>query len=274
MRKLRPNAERNFSPLRDKVLASILRQLLVTEFGYQNKVIFADVMISEILKKVEAFVKPLSSVKPGQLVWMAVVNDGAKHTFQKMRDTTQVPLVLDLITDSDLKILADGGSLLKVRRQRHARLLDQALAQGGVLAISDLTAMTLASQARVRADIAHIKKSEGRTVPHRGSVQDIGPTLSHKVEVARLLEAGHLEPDICRMLSPTHDLRSVERYAQTYKNVLKLLDGGFSPSDIAGILSLSKKLLEAYTDLVKELHPEITERNPHLEPQEPKPQET
>ena len=51
-------------------------------------------------------------------------------------------------------------------------------------------------------------------------VQDIGPTLSHKVEVARLLEAGYLEPEICRKLSPIHCLRSVENYAQTYKIVI------------------------------------------------------
>lgn len=269
MRKLRPTSERNFSPLRDKVLASMLRQLFVTQFGYENKVIFADAMINEILKTIEAFVKPLSSVKPGQLVWMAVINDRGKHTFQKMKETPQVPLVLDLITDGDLKALAEGGSPSDVRRQRHARLLDQALEQDGVLAISDLSAMTLANQAQVRGDIAHVKEAEGRTLPHRGSVQDIGPTLSHKVEVARLLEAGHLEPDICRMLSPVHDLRSVERYAQTYKNVLKLLEGGFAPSDITGILSLSKKLVQAYTELVQEHHPNITDSNPYLQLQEP-----
>jgi hypothetical protein len=41
-----------------------------------------------------------------------------------------------------------------------------------------------------------------------------------------------------------HDLRSVENYAQSYKNVLKLLERGFAPKEISGILSLSKRLVD------------------------------
>ncbi|MCK4451029.1 MAG: hypothetical protein KAX26_10590 [Anaerolineae bacterium] len=37
----RTRRQRNFSPLRDKTLSSVLRQLFVTEFGYESKVIFA-----------------------------------------------------------------------------------------------------------------------------------------------------------------------------------------------------------------------------------------
>ena len=264
MRRLRPKRERSFSPLRDKTLASVLRHLFVTEFGYDKKVIFAEVMIERILETLETFLKPLPLLKPGQLLWMAVRRDRCKHTFESMQDTPKVPVVLDLVTDQDLQALAQGEALLHVRRHRHARLLDQALAQGGVLAQSDLTVIGLASEDQVRGDIQHIQEEEDRLLPYRGSVQDIGPTLSHKVEVARLLEAGCLEPDIGRKLSPVHDLRSVERYAQTYKNVLKLLDGGFAPQEISAILSLSRRLVGSYVELVKEHHPEILAANPHL----------
>ena len=195
---------------------------------------------------------------------MAVRRDRCKHTFESMKDTPKVPLVLDLVTDEDLQALAEGKALLKVRRRRHARLLDQALAQGGVLAHNDLRAISLASQHQVRGDIEHVQQAEDRLLPYRGSVQDIGPTLSHKVDVARLLESGCLEPEIGRKLSPVHDLRSVERYAQTYKNVLKLLDGGFAPQEISAILSLSHRLISSYVEIVKEHHPEILAANPHL----------
>jgi hypothetical protein len=80
--------------------------------------------------------------------------------------------------------------------------------------------------------------------------------------VARLLEAGHLEPEICRLLSPTHDLRAVENYAQTYKNVLKLLERGFAPGEISGILAIGERLVNAYVEIVREHHPEILASNP------------
>jgi len=178
----RTRRQREFSPLQDKTLANVLRQLFVTEFGYEKKVLFAEVMIERILATIDAFVKPVSLLKPGQLLWMAVANDGRKHTYKPMKDTPQVPVVLDLVADDDLKALVNGEKFLVVRRHRHARLLQQALAQGGVLAQTDLAAITLMCQGQVGQDIAHVQRARDRLLPYRGTVQDIGPTLSHKVE--------------------------------------------------------------------------------------------
>jgi hypothetical protein len=257
--------ERTFSPLRDKTLANVLRHLFVTEFGYANKVIFAEAMIDRILETIDAFVKPTALVKPGQILWMAVADDGNKHLFKSMKDTPQVPVLLDLLTEHDLQALADGEDLMVLRRRRHSRLLDQAYEQGGALAHTDLCAITLSSESQVAKDVAHIQRTEERLLPHRGVVHDVGPTLSHKVQVARLLEAGYLEPEIGRRLSPTHDLRSVERYAQTYKNVIKLLERGFAPIEISGILSISRRLVRAYIEIVNEHHPDILAGNPHTQ---------
>jgi hypothetical protein len=264
MKQRRTHRERNFGPLQDKTLANILRHLFITEFGYENKVLFAEAMIQRILEAMDAFVKPRSLLKPGQMLWMAVIRDGHKHTLKSMKETPQVPVILDMVTDDDLEALTNGDSFRDVRRGRHARLLDQAMAQGGVLAQTDLAALTLTSEEVVRRDIVQVQQAEDRRLPHRGSVQDIGPTLSHKVEVARLLEAGYLEPEICRKLHPVHDLRSVQRYAQKYKNVLKLLDHGFAPGEISSILSLSTRLVNDYIQIVKEHHPEIVSGNVQL----------
>jgi hypothetical protein len=271
MSRKRSHRERNFSPLRDKTLTNVLRHLFVTEFGYANKVIFAEAMIDRILETIDAFVTPASLVKPGQMLWMAVANDGKKHLFKSMKDTPQVPVVLDLVTDHDLQALADSQDLMVLRRQRHTRLLDQAYDQGGALAHTDLRAITLSSEGQVAIDIAHVQRTEARLLPHRGTVHDVGPTLSHKVQVARLLEAGYLEPEIGRKLSPTHDLRSVERYAQTYKNVIKLLERGFAPTEISGILSISRRLVGAYIEIVNEHHPDILAGNPRLQAQKDAP---
>ncbi len=257
MRRLRPRHERTYSPLRDKTLSSVLCHQFVTEFGFENKVPIAEVMIERILSTIETFLQPHSLLKPGQLLWMAVQKDDRKHTFRSMKQTPQVPVILDLVTDDDLQALVDGQDFQAVRRDRHARLLKQAFAQAGVLAQTDLSAITLTSDGLVSADIAHVQKTNNCLLPYRGSVHDLGPTMSHKVEVARLLESGYLEPEICRMLTPVHNLRSVERYAQSYKNVLKLLDGGFAPKEIGGILSLSDRLVSSYMEIVNEHHPNL-----------------
>ena len=263
MRRLRPRRERTYAPLRDKTLNSVLCHQFVTEFGFENKVPIAEVMIERILGTIETFLQPHSFLRPGQLVWTAVQNDGRKHTFRSMKQTPQVPVILDLVTDEDLQSLADGRDFQSLRRDRHARLLEQAFAQGGVLAQTDLSAITLTADYLVSRDVAHVQQTNNCLLPYRGSVQDLGPTMSHKVEVARLLESGLLEPEICRRLKPVHNLRSVERYAQCYKNVLKLLDRGFTPKEIGGILSLSDRLVGSYLEIVEEHHPNLLDGNSH-----------
>lgn len=260
------NRQRTFSPLQDKELESVLLRLFIDEFGYDNKVIFAQAAIRRILEILEAFMKPRSLLKPGQLLWMAVAHDGKKHAGQRMRDIPQVPVVLDLITKEDLQALADGRKYIDVRRQRNARLLRQAFEQGGVLSQSDLASMMLVSNKSLGEDIRHVQEEEGRLLPYRGTVHDLGRSLTHKVEIIRLFEQGYLESDICDKLSPAHDLSSVERYVQRYKSILKLLTRGFSPHEISGILSMSKSLVVAYVDIVREHHPEIAEHNQHTSP--------
>lgn len=265
MRQRRSARQETFSPLRDKTLANVLRHLFVTEFGYENRVLFAEAMIERILETLEAFLRPASLLKPGQMLWMAVAHDGRKHTHQPMKETPQVPVILSLVTDEDLQALAQGEDYRVVRRRRHARLLREAFASGGVLAQGDLAAITLTSRQQVSEDIARFQQAESCLLPYRGSVQDIGATISHRLEVARLLEAGYLEPEICRKLSPVHDLRSVENYAQTYKNVLKLAERGFTPGEISGILRIGERLVSAYVDIIRQHHPDILDSNPHLQ---------
>jgi len=264
MKGRRTDRQETFSPLRDKTLASVLCQLFIREFGYGNKVPFAQVMIERILETIDAFVRPASQLRPGQLLWMAVAYDGRKHAMKAMQQIPQVPVILDLVTDEELQALAGGAKWTVVRRDRHARLLKQAFEQGGVLAQSDLAAISLRHHWTIHHDIAEIQNEQQCLLPYRGAIQDVGATLSHKVQVARLLEAGHLEPEICHLLSPLHDLKSVERYAQTYKNVLKLAERGFAPNEISCILQIGMRLVGAYIDIVNEHHPEILARNPHL----------
>ena len=187
-----------------------------------------------------------------------------------MRDTPQVGVVLDLITEEELAELEAGQEYKVVRQQRMARLLRQAYAQGGVLAQSDLAAIMLWSTSVAYTDLAAYGEANECILPYRGSVQDLGATVTHKVEVIRLLEAGFLEPEICKRLDIPHDLRQVENYAQTYKNVLKLLERGCSPEEVASILSVGQRLINSYLEIVQEHHPDLlhVDRKPKQAPDE------
>lgn len=259
-----PFRRRVYGPLRDKKLENVLTQLFTREFGYEDKIVFAEVMVDRILSEIEHFVRPHTLVKPGQLLWMAVACDGSKHARKTMREIPQVPVLIDLVSDDDLESLANGDSFQDVRERRVARLFNQAFAQGGALAQSDVAAILLGSCHQVRNIIEKTREKTKRILPYRGSVHDMGGTITHKVEVIRLYEQGYVETEICRLLTPVHSLSSVEKYIQSYKNILKLLGRGFAIPEISGILSMSQRLVGAYVDIVREHHPDVINQRPGI----------
>src|SRR5690606_24138898 len=98
MTRRRSDRQETFSPLRDKTLQNVLRHQFVNAFTYVYKVIFAEAMTERIPQTVASFTRSAPQLKPGQLLWMAVPDDGRKHTNKRMRDTPQVPVILDLVT--------------------------------------------------------------------------------------------------------------------------------------------------------------------------------
>ena len=197
-------------------------------------------MIQRILETLYAFLIPRSFLKPGQLLWMAVANDGKKHGGQPMKEIPQVPVVLDLVARDDLQQLAKGEKYINVRRRGTLVSFSKPSNKEACSPKLTCACINLVSRGLIGLDIGYFQKTEHRLLPYRGTVQDAGGTVSHKAEAVRLFENGHLEPDICTMLSPAHTLAAVENYVQSYKNILKLLRRDFSPLEISGILSMSK----------------------------------
>jgi hypothetical protein len=264
MSRARSDRAETFGPLQDKTLHAVLRQQFMTEFGYGSGPAVADMIVEEVLQTLASYIRPPRALRPGQLLWMAVAHDGAKHARGPMREIPLVPVVLDWVTEAELAALSTGMPFEEAREERMARLLTQALAQGGVLAQSDLAALSLLSRKQVSRAIHKYQVEHATLLPYRGTVQDVGGTLTHKVEVIRLFEAGYLEPEICKRLKMEHDLSAVENYVQTYKHVLKLLERQFTLEEISGILRIGMPLVRAYIDIVQEHHPEILARHPNL----------
>jgi hypothetical protein len=263
MRK-RSNRYRNYHPLLDKTIPNVLLNLFAEEFGYGDKKVFAEVMIERILESLMKVIKPAELVQPGQMVWLAIPVDGKKHANQPMKDLPKVPVVLDLITWEDIKRFEARVSFVEIRREREVRLVRQARAQGGALAQTDVSLMTLVDCATVSKDLQRYQREHQCLLPYRGVEHDMGPTCTHKVEVIRLWEQGYLEPEIRRKLKMEHSLRAIERYVQPYKNVIKLLEKDFTPLEICCILNIPARLLEQYIEILRHHHPDVIEQNSHL----------
>ena len=182
----------------------------------------------------------------GQVRYMAVAV--GERAGKPLRYCLTVPVLLTLLHSADADVLHSSGSP-ELRRARLARLAAEAYRQGAVLSHEDLALLLAVDTSTVRRMVA-MCAAEGTRPPTRGSVDDIGPTVSHKEQVLRLYFRGLLPQRIAARTG--HSLGSVERYLMDFGRVAELVRRGVKQASAVRILGMSPALVDRYVTLMVE----------------------
>ncbi len=151
----------------------------------------------------------------GQIVFHAISAEAPPGV--ALKRCPKVRLVLSLLRrPEDLETLLHYGAAAK-RRQQLMRMAVEAREQGGLLTQEDLALILGRDVRTIRADIQALRDQD-IVVPTRGTVQDIGPGVTHKEKAVDLWLAGTEALEVARHLS--HSLRAVERYVRTFCRVV------------------------------------------------------
>jgi hypothetical protein len=95
----------------------------------------------------------------------------------------------------------------------------------------------------------------GRLVPTRGTVHDLGPSVSHKAEVIRRWLRNESPAQIARTLY--HSQEAVDRYIADFEKV-RLLAQKFVLADLPALTGKSPSLVQEYIALLRQYEPELT----------------
>lgn len=250
MSPLSSRCRKDYHPVLDKSATNVLVRMFVEDFGFSDKRAIAELMVERILAKLGDILKPVSVVKPGQMVMLVADVKAKKHTYASVKETSLVPVVLNLVADEDIRALEAGEKMRLVQTKRIVRILNEAYAQGGVAALSDVAVAVGLSLQRVSEFVQEYSKSNNVVLPYRGTIHDLGPSISHKVMIIRMFKSGMVETEIAR--KSHHSIGSVTNYIRAYKNVVELQTHGFSASDIGRILRMSVALVEKYQEIASE----------------------
>jgi hypothetical protein len=138
------------------------------------------------------------------------------------------------------------------RRARIPDLCQQALSQGALLTREDLAYRILfVSPRTISRDLHWLRLTDPDSpVPLRGTVQDIGPVLTHRVQIVRLALQGKTMTQICQRMH--HSPAAVANYLSTFTRTAQLHAKGLAPSQIAFVLNRSRGLIDSYLDLLAE----------------------
>lgn len=264
-------AWKTFDASARKTFQSALCHLLNTEFpgifGPAITKLFAD-KIDELYAR---FHPPATHFKVGQFLWAAVAADDLPGRDKRIEDTRLVPVILDLVTAQDIDDATTRTPRRQTRQNKIVRLCTQAYAQGGVLSLADVALILHKSMTPISKDILAYEQSSGETVPRRGTIHDMGKSVTHKAVICykRLVEQKSTSQVA---LETFHSAEEVEYYVQCFRRVQLCRDSGMSKEDIAQATGHSASLIQEYLDLIVEFNlPRLPNAsgNPGAEPNSP-----
>ena len=150
---------------------------------------------------------------------------------------------------SDDRLLHELGPR-DFRRQRIPELCQQALSQGALLRREDLACrIFLVGLRTLSRDLAWLRAHDQRPLPLRSTLHDIGPVLTHRVEVIRLALEGKTMTEICAILR--HSPEAVANYLGTFTRYAQLHRQGMEAGQIAFLLGRGRGLVGRYLELLE-----------------------
>ena len=243
-------AERRYHRIKGKSLKKVLVDRFLNHYGYDKGIVIVSAIVDDILNVVDNYYRysDNSFLKPRQMVWHAVPIDEMPGKGKSIYQTALKPVVLDIISDSDIEDMKKPVHYREVRLKRVERWTQQAYDQGALLSQLDLAVLLSVNEFTAGSYVREYQSLYGRTLPTRGNVQQIGSGQTHKKQIISDYLKGYLVPTICQRTNHSKD--AVERYIRDYEAV-KLLSSKFDDlNTISLVTRLSKTVVSQYVDLL------------------------
>jgi len=246
------NAERMLR--KHKGFENAVKQMLKSEYKFMGGDKILDMLIHDLLVEFDRHMIDAWKVDAGQAVWMAAHKDETPGRNKTIENTRMVPVILSIASPEDLKLRLDGYSAKEIRKFKVARILREAYDQDGVMSLADVSLLVGVSAGTVGRDIKEYQLENGVVLPYRGTIHDLGPTLTHKNIIIQQFVRNVPTPEIARRTS--HSEGACDRYIKGFKKVQKLYRDGVPAENIASELEMSKSLVRQYVEIVEEMDKE------------------
>ena len=245
--------EKEYRPKLQKTFETAVMSFLEKEFPHLTGPLTRKTFVDVLKEIVEQFYPPISNLKAGQLLWIAVAKDEKTQYGKKMSSTRLVPVILTVIDQSDIQIRMEGARAYTFRTKVIARLLREADNQGGTLSETDLALILQTHHAHISQMITRYEEEHDTILPRRGNVHDMGPTVSHKKKIVKKIKIdGKSSSEVAR--ETNHSLGSVDRYALDFERINFCLKKGLSVDGTSHVTSLSKRLVLEYIGIINDFN--------------------
>lgn len=252
----RSYAKALYGPSQEKTLQNLLKRELVLNFGFENKLKIADVLIESMLEIISRYGRDVNRMKAHQLLWPAVDKEDFPGYGKSMDKTKHKLIVLNLWTDDEIKKMSNGIKPKIVLKERIARLCKEAYAQGTLLSMVDVALILNISPSYAALLRSAWENEHKETLKTRGSYHDLGLTLTHKRQIIKDHLRGLMPSEIAR--KHKHEKSSVDRYIGDFERTLPFFQENQTDVKIAFYTRMSERLVKEYRKLYNEFYHDKT----------------
>lgn len=208
------------------------------------------VLVKSIMDMVSQFYPETSHMRPGQVVWPTVHRDEYSSYGKSIKNTRLTTVTLNLVQSCDAMDRAKGKKLRAIKKEAVARMCQEAFHQEGCLTNAELAILLKISPGSVSKYIKEWELETREVLPRRGSIHDIGPTLTHKKII---IEKLFLEQKTVQQVSreTNHSLPAIQRYISTFKQVLLCKKKGMSTEETAFSIGRTVRLIQEYEKILE-----------------------
>ena len=207
-------------------------------------------LVNAIYNMVLKFFPETDHLRQGQIVWATVHKDARGAYGKSIKDTELTPVVLTLVQAEDATDRAQGKKLREIKKEAAVRLCQEAYAQNGCLTETELAVMLKMSQPTVGHYLREYEAEHKTVLPRRGTIHDMGPTLTHKkIIIEKLFIEQKTVQQVIR--ETCHSARAIERYITSFKQILLCYRKGMNIDEISFSVRKTKNLVQEYLDIIE-----------------------
>lgn len=240
-----------YGPAAQKTFTGAMEAFFASEFPQLAGERARRSVVQGIVEMVHRFFPATSHLRQGQTTWISVAKNEVSSYGKTITETRMVPVIVTLVAEDEAQQRRDGKRLRDIKRESVARACLEIDQQGGCVTASELAIMFKTTPTTVGRYIAQWEAEHGKLLPRRGTIHDMGPTLTHKKEICRLLFIeGKTVSQVINLTK--HSARAIERYITNFRQVFTCKTNGLTVQGTAHATRLSQRLVEEYHRLFDE----------------------
>lgn len=235
----------NYGPVAQKTFAGALEAFFASEFPQLAGDRARRSVVQGIVDMVHRFFPATTNLRQGQTTWISVAKDEVAAYGKTIPKTRMVPVIVTLLADNEAAQRRDGKPLRDLKREAVARVCQEIDTQGGCVTATELAIMFKTTNVTVGKYIAQWEQEHNTLLPRRGTIHDMGPTLTHKKEICRLLFIeGKTVSQVVNLTK--HSTKAIDRYITNFRQIFTCKTKGLTVQETAHATRLSKRLVEEY----------------------------